>query len=110
MRMIQYSPMARRLLDGPLSRTMTAAELLRRFAEAQHLLARRKIDELAVLDHVGEVLAALQHGDVGQRIAVEHDEVGEFAGRELADLAFQTDRVGIVVRRRLDRLERRITA
>src|SRR5581483_6691678 len=84
--------------------------LLRRLAERQHLLARRQIDRLAILDDVREVLAALQHGDVGERIAVEHDEIGELAGCKFADLAFEPDRVGIVVRRRLDRLERRVAA
>src|SRR5512144_202975 len=51
--------------------------LFRCLLERQHVLARLQIYDPPVLDHPGEVLAALQHRDVGNGILVEHDQVGE---------------------------------
>lgn len=58
------------------------------------VLARSlKIDALAVLDDGGEVLAALQHPEVGQPPGLEHAEVvrqpdGEALSRVAATIAF----------------------
>ena len=38
-------------------------------------------DNLTVFDDHGQMLAALQHPDVSQRIGREYDEIGEFSRR-----------------------------
>src|SRR5215468_919334 len=82
--------------------------LFRRLLEGEHLVAWVEVHDLAVLDHPGEMLAALQNGDVGDRVLVHDDDVGELARRELTQLAFETDCVGIVAGGGDDGLERRV--
>src|SRR5262249_23431966 len=48
--------------------------------------------------------------DVGNGILGEHDDVGEFARRDFADLPFEADGVGVVAGRGDDRLHRRVAA
>src|SRR5262245_14102185 len=84
--------------------------LFRRLLEGEHLVAWVEVHDLAVLDHPREMLAALQNGDVGDRILVHDDDVGELARRELAQLAFETDGVGIVAGGGDDGLEWRVAA
>src|ERR1700731_3173580 len=74
--------------------------------ERQHLIAPIEIDDLAVLDHPGEVFAVLQDGDVGDRVFVPHRDIGELSRRHLADLAIEADRKRIVAGRRNDRFHR----
>src|ERR1700688_31698 len=60
--------------------------------EGQHLVARIEIDDLAVLDHPGEVFGVLQNGNVGDRVFVPHGDIGELSRRHLAGLAVEADR------------------
>src|ERR1700733_13190438 len=78
--------------------------------ERQHLVAPIEIDDLAVLDHPGEVFAVLQDGDIRDRVFVPHGDVGELSGHELADLAVEADGKRVVAGRRDDRFHRRIAA
>src|ERR1700688_2118828 len=78
--------------------------------ERQHLVAPIEIDDLAVLDHPGEVLAVLQDGDIGDRVFVPHGDIGELPRRHLADLAVKTDGKRVVAGRRDDRFHRRVAA
>ena len=55
-------------------------------------------------------LPPCKHADIGDRVCIQHDQVCEFAGRKLADLAFEPHRIGIGPGRRHDRLHRRIAA
>src|ERR1700719_3045716 len=64
--------------------------------ERQHLVASIEIDDLAVLDHPGEVFAVLQDRDIGDRVFVPHGDVGQLSRRHLADLAIEADGKGIV--------------
>src|ERR1700733_13970207 len=61
--------------------------LFRGLLERQHLVAPIEIDDLAVLDHPGEVFAVLQDGDIGNRVFVPHRYAVELSRRHLADLA-----------------------
>src|SRR5579862_3103914 len=70
--------------------------LFRRLLERQHLVARREIDDPAVLDHASEVLGILQDRDVGDRVFVPHGDVGELPDGDLPDLAVEADSHGIV--------------
>src|SRR5215468_8132373 len=72
--------------------------LFRRLLEGEHLVAWVEVDDLA----------ALQNGDVGDRVLVHHDDVGELARRELAQLAFEADGIGVVAGGGDDGLERRV--
>src|SRR5580704_13503672 len=63
----------------------------RRLLKRQHLVASIEIDDLAVLDHPGEIFAVLQDGDVGDRVFVPHGDIGELPCRYLADLAVKAD-------------------
>src|ERR1700692_3377152 len=76
--------------------------------ERQHLVAPIEIDDLAVLDHPGEVFGVLQDGDVGDLVFVPHGDIGELSCRHLADLAVEADRKGVVAGRRHDRLPPRL--
>src|SRR5580700_10205631 len=78
--------------------------------ERQHLVAPIEIDDLAVLDHPGEVFGVLQDGDVRDRVFVPHGDIGELPRRHLADLAVEADGKRIVTGRRDDRFHRRIAA
>src|ERR1700675_1799993 len=78
--------------------------------ERQHLVAPVEIDDLAVLNHPGEIFGVLQNGDVGDRVFVPHGDIGELSCRHLADLAVGADRKGVVAGRRDDRFHRRIAA
>src|ERR1700675_3083539 len=78
--------------------------------ERQHLVAPIEIDDLAVLDHPGEVLAVLQDGDIGDRVFVPHGDIGELPRRHLADLAVKTNGKRVVAGRRDDRFHRRVAA
>src|SRR6202047_3854068 len=44
--------------------------------ERQHLVASIEIDDLAVLDHRGEVFGVLQDGDIRDRVFVPHGDIG----------------------------------
>src|SRR6202790_139352 len=76
----------------------------RRLLERQQILRRAEVDDLAVLDHPGEMTAALQDRDIGDRVLLEDDDVGELARSDLADLAFEADRISVVLGGRDDRL------
>src|SRR5580700_1708629 len=78
--------------------------------EGQHLVAPIEIDDLAVLDHQGEVFGVLQDGNVGDRVLVPDRDVGELTGRHLTDLAVEADGKSVIVGRGDDRLHRRIAA
>src|ERR1700682_1255865 len=78
--------------------------------ERQHLVAPVEIDDLAVLDHPGEVFGVLQNGDVGDRVFVPHRDIGELSRPHLGDLAVEADRKGVVAGRSHDRFHRRIAA
>src|SRR5580704_18128939 len=80
----------------------------RSLLERQHLAAAIEIDDLAILDHPGEVFAVLQDGDIGDRVFVPHGDIGELSCRHLADLAVEAYRKGVVAGRREDRFHRRI--
>src|SRR3984957_17001772 len=82
----------------------------RSLLERQHLAAAIEIDDLAILDHPGEVFAVLQDGDIGDRVFVPHGDVGELSRHHLTDLAVEADGHGIVAGGRDDRLHRRIAA
>src|SRR5580704_9388157 len=84
--------------------------LFRSLLERQHLVAPVEIDDLAVLDHPGEVFAVLQHSDIRDRVFVPHRDIGELPHRHLADLAVEADGHGVVAGRRDDRFHRRIAA
>src|SRR5262245_36262080 len=84
--------------------------LFRRLLEGEHLVARVEVHDPAVLDHPREVLAALQNGDVGDRVLVHDDDVGELARRELAHLLVEADRIGVGSSGGDDGLERRVPA
>src|SRR5580692_12553124 len=68
--------------------------------ERQHLVAPIEIDDLAVLDHPGEVFGVLQNGDIRDRVFVPHGDIGELSRRDLADLAVEADGHGVVAGRR----------
>ncbi len=87
----------------------TGTELFRRIEKTDLLIeTRSEIDELPVLDHGGEVAAAAQHANVGDRILFHDDDVRELSGQDLSHLPFETDRKGTVPRARDDRLHRGI--
>src|SRR6185312_9866454 len=73
--------------------------------ERRRVLA--EIDPPPILDDMGEVPAALEHGDVGDRIALEHDDIGKLARLQFTDLALEADGEGIALGGDRDRLERR---
>src|SRR5262249_46087238 len=95
--------------------------LFRRLLEGEHLVAWVEVHDLAVLDHPREMLAAMQNGDVGDRVLVHDDDVGhrvlvpdddagELARGGRAQLAFEPDGIGIVAGGGDDGLERRVAA
>src|SRR4029077_15855279 len=84
--------------------------LFRGLLERQHLVAPVESDDLAVLDHEGEVFTVLQNGDIGDRVLVPRRDVGELPRRHLADLAVEADGKSVVAGRRDDRLHRRVAA
>src|ERR1700719_3040976 len=67
--------------------------------ERQHLVASIEIDDLAVLDHPGEVFCGLQDRDIGDRVFVPHRDTGELSRHDLADLAVEADRKRVVAGR-----------
>jgi len=70
--------------------------LFRRLLEHEHLVAGLEIDDPAVLDYPGQMPAALQHGDVRERVLALHNDVGELAGGHFPYRSLQADRIGIV--------------
>src|SRR5215469_16901393 len=60
---ISASSKMRRLIMAGLSSRSLGGVL-----EGEHILRRAEVDAPAVLDHPGQVMAALQNADVGQRI------------------------------------------
>src|SRR5580658_2340331 len=68
--------------------------------ERQHLVAPIEIDDPAVLDYPGEVFGVLQDSDIGDRVFVPDGDIGELSRRDLADLAVEAHRKGVVAGRR----------
>ena len=65
---------------------------------------RLGIDHRAVLHHDIEPAPVLKHGNVGERVAVNHQEVGELAFLQRADLVLHAQRQRCVGGARADRL------
>src|SRR6185369_12133555 len=66
-----------------------------------------EIDASAAEHHETQLAAVAEHGHVLRRIAGDADQVGQPAGRHLADLAFEAQRPGTLQRRAADHVERR---
>jgi hypothetical protein len=53
------------------------------------LLLLTPCNDLAIFEDHGQVLAILQHPNVGERIGREHQEVGQLSGGQHPDLVVQ---------------------
>src|SRR5271154_1736059 len=63
--------------------------------------------DLAPFDHQGDAIKPLQNRHIGERIAGDHDEVGELSLRNYAEILLPANAFGGPARRRPQGLERR---
>jgi len=67
-----------------------------------------QVDDPAILDDHGEMLATLQYPDIGQWIALENDQIGQTTGLQHSHLLVQTEHKGIIARAGDNRLHGRV--